>query len=157
MRLLRNHGSDKKYVHDVVGYNYRMDGIQGAVLDVKLRHLEAWTDGRRRAAALYDGLLNGIPKPDVPAYAKHVYHIYPIFVDDREKVRTELAQRGIETNAHYPVPCHLQEAFKDLGNGKGAFPHSEYVAEHELSLPMYAELTEEQIQYVARQVREVLA
>ena len=156
MRLLRNHGSDKKYVHDVVGYNYRMDGIQGAVLDVKLRHLDAWTDGRRRAAALYDELLAGIPKPDVQPYVKHVYHIYPILVENREAVRAALAERGVETNAHYPVPCHLQDAFRDLGYEKGAFPHSEYLAERELSLPMFGELTEEQVRYVAEQVREVL-
>jgi len=157
MRLLRNHGSDKKYVHDVVGYNYRMDGIQGAVLDVKLRHLDAWTGGRRRVAAQYDALLEGIGKPEVQPYVKHVYHIYPIFVDDRERVRAALAERGVETNAHYPVPCHLQDAFKNLGYIKGAFPFSEYVAEKELSLPMFAELSDEQVRYVAEQVREVLS
>lgn len=157
MRLLRNHGSDKKYVHDVVGYNYRMDGIQGAILDVKLKHLDAWTDGRRRVAALYDQLLDGIAKPEVQPYVKHVYHIYPIFVDDRERVRAALAERGVETNAHYPVPCHLQDAFRDLGYVKGAFPFSEYVAEKELSLPMFAELTDDQVRYVAEQVREVLS
>ncbi|MBV9270191.1 MAG: DegT/DnrJ/EryC1/StrS family aminotransferase, partial [Candidatus Eremiobacteraeota bacterium] len=157
MRLLRNHGSDKKYVHDVVGYNYRMDGIQGAILDVKLRHLDAWTDGRRRVAAQYDELLPGIARPDVQPYVKHVYHIYPIFVDDRERVRAALTERGVETNAHYPVPCHLQDAFRDLGYAKGAFPYSEFVAEKELSLPMFAELTDEQVRYVAEQVREVLS
>jgi dTDP-4-amino-4,6-dideoxygalactose transaminase len=156
MRELRNHGGLKKYVHSVVGYNYRMDGIQGAVLDVKLPHLEAWTQGRRRAAHRYDELLAGISKPEVPSYVRHVYHIYPIFVEDRDAVRAALDDRGVDTNVHYPIACHLQEAYADLGYGAGAFPHSEYLAAHELSLPMYAELTGEQVDYVAEAVREVL-
>ena len=156
LRLYRNHGSEKKYLHSVVGYNYRMDGIQGAVLGVKLRHLEAWTERRREIAALYDQLLADVSRPQVPGHVRHVYHIYPIFVKDRNAVRAALQDRGIETNVHYPVPCHLQEAFAYLGEGVGAFPHSEYVASHELSLPMYAELTDEMVRYVARQVLEVL-
>jgi dTDP-4-amino-4,6-dideoxygalactose transaminase len=156
MRLYRNHGSDKKYVHDAIGYNYRMDGIQGSVLDVKLRHLEAWTEGRRSVAALYDELLAGVARPSVPADVRHVYHIYPIFVNDRESIRAALAERGIETNVHYPIACHLQEAYRYLGYVKGAFPYSEYVAENELSLPMYAELGEDAVRYVAENVKQLI-
>jgi dTDP-4-amino-4,6-dideoxygalactose transaminase len=156
MRELRNHGGLAKYVHSVVGYNYRMDGIQGAVLDVKLPHLEAWTEGRRRAAHRYDKLLEGVPKPEVPNDARHVYHIYPIFVDDREAVRAALDDRGVATNVHYPIACHLQAAYAYLGYGAGAFPHSEYLADHELSLPMFSELTIDQIDYVSDAVREVI-
>jgi len=156
MRELRNHGGLKKYEHDVLGYNYRMDGIQGAVLDVKLPHLEGWTEARRRAAARYDGLLGGVARPDVPSHVRHVYHIYPVFVEGRDSVRAALSERGIETNVHYPIACHLQKAYSGLGYAQGAFPHSEYVASHELSLPMFPELSDEQIDYVAEALHEVL-
>lgn len=154
MRVLRNHGSHEKYVHSCVGYNYRMDGIQGAVLEVKLRHLEEWTEARRRVAARYDVLLTEINKPRVPDYVRHVYHLYPVFVESRDEVRAELTKHGVETNIHYPIPCHTQEAFKDLGYRAGDFPFSEYVASHELSLPMYAELPQEAVDYVAMQLKE---
>jgi dTDP-4-amino-4,6-dideoxygalactose transaminase len=156
MRELRNHGGLAKYVHSVVGYNYRMDGIQGAVLDVKLPHLEAWTEGRRSAARRYDEILSGVSKPEVPSYVRHVYHIYPIFVENREAVRAALDERGVDTNVHYPIACHLQDAYADLGYRAGSFPHSEYLAAHELSLPMYGELRDEQIRHVAEAVLEVL-
>ena len=156
MRELRNHGGLAKYVHSVVGYNYRMDGIQGAVLDVKLPHLEEWTEGRRRAAHRYDHLLAGVPKPEVPNDARHVYHIYPIFVDDREAAsrRTRRARRRYERALPDRMP--FAEGVRIPGLSRGAFPHSEYVADHELSLPMYSELTVEQIDYVSEAVREVI-
>ncbi len=153
MRILRNHGSSKKYLHSHIGYNYRMDGIQGAVLDVKLKYLDEWTDARRKVAALYDSLLADIPKPAVPQDVKHVYHIYPLFVTGRDAFRARLSEDGVDTNVHYPVPCHLQEAFRYLGYAEGAFPHSEFMANAEVSLPMYAEMTDEMVRYVAAAVR----
>jgi dTDP-4-amino-4,6-dideoxygalactose transaminase len=141
MRLLRSHGSERRYVHEMIGYNYRMDGIQGAVLGVKLPYLDGWNAGRRAAAARYDALLSDVERPHVPADVEHVYHIYPVFVDERDRVREALMRAGIETNVHYPGPCHLQPAFASLGYARGDFPHSEMIAERELSLPMYAELT----------------
>jgi len=148
MRRLRNHGSSAKYLHPEIGYNYRMDGIQGAVLDVKLRYLNDWTSARRRIAALYDDLLSVVPKPTVPQYLKHVYHIYPIFVPDRDVLRAKLAEFGVETNVHYPVPCHLQQSYQYLGYSKGSFPYSEHIADSELSLPLYAEMSDEMVRYV---------
>jgi dTDP-4-amino-4,6-dideoxygalactose transaminase len=153
MRMLRDHGASKRYVHDVVGFNYRMDGLQGAVLGVKLKYLEGWNAGRRRAAARYEALLGDWPRPSVPAHVEHVHHIYPVFVRDRDGVIAALRNAGIETNVHYPIACHLQAAFKDLGYREGAFPHCERMAREELSLPMYPELEDEAISYVVETLR----
>jgi len=153
MRRLRNHGSVKRYVHEDVGYNYRMDGMQGAVLGVKLPHLDRWNAQRRRAAARYDDLLGDWPRPHVPAHVEHVHHIYPVLVRDREAVIERMRDAGVETNAHYPVACHLQPAFSSLGYGQGAFPHSERLAREELSLPMYPELADDAIEYVVGVLR----
>jgi dTDP-4-amino-4,6-dideoxygalactose transaminase len=154
MRVLVDHGSSRKYEHEIVGYNYRMDGFQGAVLGVKLRHLDAWTQGRRRAAARYDELLRGFEKPTVPADVRSSWHIYPVFVDDRDRVREQLNAAGIGSNVHYPIPCHLQAGYGFLGYREGAFPRSEALARRELSLPMYAELTDDQLGTVARALAE---
>jgi dTDP-4-amino-4,6-dideoxygalactose transaminase len=143
LRMLRDWGAEKKYHHVLKGYNFRMEGIQGAVLRVKLRHLEKWTEARRAAARVYDRLLPaaGFSTPLVRPNARHVYHIYAVRVANRAEVQAELNARGVQTGIHYPFPVHLLPAFADLGYVKGQFPHSEKAAEEELSLPMYSELT----------------
>ncbi len=143
LRMLRDWGAEKKYQHVLKGFNYRLEGMQGAILRVKLRHLEAWTEARRRAAARYDALLEGkgIPLPKAASYARHVYHVYAIRTVNREALQAALLARGIQTGIHYPTPIHLLPAFSDLGYRSGQFPHSEKAAAEVLSLPMYPELT----------------
>ena len=158
VRLLRNHGSVSKYEHRFPGYNFRMEGLQGAVLASKLPHLDGWNRRRRVLAELYDGLLAGSAAvtPAEMAYARHVYHLYVIQVDDRETLRRQLAERDIETGLHYPIPLHLQEAYRWLGYHRGEFPVSERLAERALSLPMHPDLTFEAVEHVASAVLEFL-
>lgn len=156
-KMMRDHGTNTKYYHDIEGHNYRMEGIQGAVLGVKMRYINKWTDARRRHASTYTKLLNtvdGIVTPQEMAYAKHVYHLYVIRVKNRDQLQKHLDSKGIATGLHYPVPLHLQKVFKDLGYRKGDFPVAERVAEEMLSLPMYPELTDDQIKYVCDAIRE---
>lgn len=151
VRRLRNHGSDVKYVHEELGYNYRLEGLQGAVLGVKLRHLAAWTEARRSIATQYDELLSErCERPALLPQTNSAYHIYPIFVDRRTEIANDLKQRGVETNIHYPIPCHLQPGYVHLGYSRGSFPNSELIAERELSLPIYPEMTTQQVEYVSR-------
>ena len=159
MRVLRDWGQEKKYEHRYKGFNYRMDGIQGAILRVKLRHLEAWTEARRSRAALYDGMLAGagVQTPTVRRGVRHVYHVYTIRTPERERYRRLLAERGIHTGVHYPIPVHLQPAHADLGYRAGGFPHAERAASEVLSLPMFAELTDTQVEQVVAAVRECAA
>ena len=160
VKMLRDHGAVQKYNHEMLGHNYRMEGIQGAVLGVKLKHLDKWTDGRRRAANKYNELLKDVSEITLPkemSYAKHVYHLFVIQVNDGgSKKRDELAKylndNGVSTGLHYPIPLHLQPCFKDLGYEKGQFPITEKLAETGLSLPMYPELSDEQIKYVCDSV-----
>jgi dTDP-4-amino-4,6-dideoxygalactose transaminase len=157
IRMFRDHGQQKKYYHDMIGWNGRMDGIQGAVLSVKLNYLPAWTEARRKHAALYDQILSGSPLIKLPreaAYAKHVYHIYPIRVKNRDALISALAKKEIACGIHYPVPLHLTGAYQFLGYKKGAFPCSEQCADELVSLPMFPELTSEQIAYVAESVKD---
>ena len=164
VKMLRDHGAVQKYNHEMLGHNYRMEGIQGAVLGVKLKHLDKWTDGRRRAANKYKELLkdvNAIILPKEMSYAKHVYHLFVIQVNEGgSKRRDELAKylndNGISTGLHYPIPLHMQPCFKDLGYKKGQFPVTEKLAETGLSLPMYPELNDEQIFYVSESIRKFL-
>ena len=158
IRMLRDHGSVKKYHHDFPAYNLRLEGIQGGVLSVKLPHLDRWNRNRRMLADRYDALFSGskVITPKEMFWAGHVYHLYVVLVEDREALRTTLQQHGIETGLHYPVPLHLQKAYENLGYRKGDFPVSEYVAAHLLSLPMYADLPIEHVEHVAKIVREVL-
>jgi dTDP-4-amino-4,6-dideoxygalactose transaminase len=158
IRMLRDHGSVKKYHHEFPAYNLRLEGIQGGVLSVKLPHLDRWNRNRRVLAGCYDALFAGskVITPKEMPWAGHVYHLYVVLVEDREAVRTILQQQGIETGLHYPVPLHLQKAYENLGYRKGDFPVSEYVAAHLLSLPMYADLPMKHVEYVAKIVREVL-
>ncbi len=157
MRVIRDHGQSRKYYHDVIGWNARMDGIQGAVLSTKLRHLDDWNAERNRHAQLYDELLEdveGILPPVKAAYSGHVYHIYPIRLTERDRLMQFLNQEGIGCGIHYPVPVHLQKAFRNSGYQEGDFPVAELSALQELSLPMYAELSDEQIQRVCEAVRD---
>lgn len=159
-KMIRDHGAEKKYWHEMYGHNYRMEGIQGAVLGVKLKHLGAWTESRRRNAALYNKHLSGIPGVVTPRelpYAKHVYHLYVIRVPRRDELQKHLEAQGIATGLHYPIPLHLQTAFAHLGYKEGDFPVTEKAAKEILSLPMYPELTEEQIQYVSSGIRGFFA
>jgi dTDP-4-amino-4,6-dideoxygalactose transaminase len=152
VRMLRDWGQEKKGVHVLKAFNYRMEGFQGAVLGVKMNHIEAWTEGRRRAAASYDSLLKGIPDivtPTQMGYARHVYHVYGILVKNRDEVARKLQDAGIGTNVHYPNPIHLQPCLAELGHKRGDFPNAERLADEELSLPMYPELTDEQMALVA--------
>jgi len=160
--LLRNHGAEPKYMHKRIGGNFRLDALQAAVLRVKLPHLPAWTSGRRRNAARYEELFSGSPgrdlvvRPVEPPGFHHIYNQYVIRVPDRDRVRTELAGRGIGTEVYYPVPFHLQECFAGLGYRRGAFPHSERSADTSLALPIYAELTEAQQSAVVGEVVRAL-
>ena len=136
-----------------------MDGIQGAVLSVKLKYLEEWNSARRKNARLYSRLLGSMKKITVPVesdYAKHVYHIYSIRVDNRDELIKSLAQKNIFCGIHYPVPLHLQDAYKSLGYGKGSFPVAEKCAEQIVSLPMFAELTSEQIETVSNEIKSLI-
>jgi len=147
VRLLCDHGRSSYYLHDVVGINSRLDALQAAVLRAKLPHVDDWNAARRRVAALYDARLAplGLEVPCVAPGREHVYHLYVIRSRRRDAVRQHLAAAGIQTGLHYPVPLHLQPAYRDLGYQTGSLPNSEAWAADILSLPMYAELTEGQI------------
>jgi dTDP-4-amino-4,6-dideoxygalactose transaminase len=156
LRMLRDWGSEKKYHHTLKGYNYRMEGIQGAILGVKLRHLDAWTEARRAHAASYNQLLAdvNVGLPIEMPYGRHVYHVYAIRTSKRDALQKKLSEQEIHTGIHYPIPVHLQTAYADSRYQRGDFPHSEEAADAVLSLPMFAELTETQIETVCASVRE---
>jgi dTDP-4-amino-4,6-dideoxygalactose transaminase len=154
--VLRDHGQARKYFHSLIGWNARMDGIQGAVLRVKLKLLDVANSRRRAHARLYDELLGEteeIVTPFVAPHRQHVYHIYAVRVNHRDRVLQEMAAKGIGCAIHYPIPVHLQEAYRCLGYGRGSFPVAERCAEQFLSLPMYPELTSDQIRSAAEQLR----
>jgi dTDP-4-amino-4,6-dideoxygalactose transaminase len=158
IQMLRDWGQEQRYHHVLKGYNYRMDGLQGAILRVKLRHLDAWTDARRAHAEHYNALLadSGVKTPTVMPYSHHVYHIYAVQTQQRELLQQQLSEQGIQTGIHYPIPVHLQAAYSDLGYKLGDFPHSEQAAGRVLSLPMHAELTPEQIHTVAKSLQRAV-
>jgi dTDP-4-amino-4,6-dideoxygalactose transaminase len=165
IKKLREHGQSQKYYHDSFGHNYRMEGIQGAVLGVKLKHLRGWTDGRRNAASKYkDALkdLNSIILPKEMPYAQHVYHLFVIRINEknlkkanqmRDKLKNFLSEKEIGVGLHYPIPLHEQKCFEHLSYKKGDFSISERLAETGLSLPMFPELQEDQISYVADNIK----
>ncbi|MGE3404027.1 MAG: DegT/DnrJ/EryC1/StrS family aminotransferase [Vicinamibacterales bacterium] len=159
LRMLRNWGGERKYEHRLKGFNYRLQGIQGAILRVKLPHLEAWTDARASLAARYDALLagSGVITPVVRPDVRHAWHAYTIRVADRAHYASTLLDRGVQTAIHYPIPVHLQPAHADLGYGPGSFPVSERAAGEVLTLPLYPELTDEQVETVAAAVRAAAA
>jgi dTDP-4-amino-4,6-dideoxygalactose transaminase len=154
IRMLRDWGQDRKYHHVLRGFNYRMEGLQGAILRVKLRHLEQWTEARRAGAARYNELLadSGVETPKEMPWARHVYHIYTLRSHNRDGLQVALQAEGIQTGVHYPVPVHLQPVYADLGYGRGAFPHAEVAASQVLSLPLYPELSPETLAEVAAAV-----
>jgi dTDP-4-amino-4,6-dideoxygalactose transaminase len=149
--MLRNHGTKQKYVHEVVGWNERLDALQAAILQVKLKYLPEWNELRRAHAAAYNARLSEVPGitcPHEADYARHVYHVYGIHVQDRDAVMDTLKAHGAGCGIHYPIPVHLQQACGYLGHERGDFPHTEYSADHIVSLPMFPELSNEQIAYV---------
>jgi dTDP-4-amino-4,6-dideoxygalactose transaminase len=156
VRVLRDHGSNVRYEHDVVGRNARMDEMQAAILGVKLRYLDGWNERRRANAAKLSAALDGaalvIPKRG-GADVYEVFHLYVVRHPERDRLRAFLGERGVQTGIHYPRPIHLQKAYASLGYEPGAFPVAERLSETVLSLPMYAELTEEQIERIAAGVR----
>jgi dTDP-4-amino-4,6-dideoxygalactose transaminase len=160
LRMLRDHGQRKKYYHSIIGWNARMDGFQGAVLSVKLKHLTAWNEARRKNAQLYNDLLadvDGLITPLEADYAKHIYHIYAIRVQNRDALMSTLAGKDIHCGIHYPIPIHLQDAYRFLGYKKGSFPVAEKCADELLSLPMFPELSQEQIEKVSGEIHKFSA
>jgi dTDP-4-amino-4,6-dideoxygalactose transaminase len=159
IQMLRDHGQSRKYHHTTMGWNCRMDGIQAAVLSIKLGHLDEANSLRRKHALEYNRVFAGIDEIRTPfevKYARHVYHVYAIRVQERDEIRRHLQEKGVGCAVHYPVPIHLQEACRNLGYEEGAFPIAEKLAEEFLSLPMFPELTAEQIEYVACRVSEAV-
>lgn len=165
IKRLREHGQSQKYYHESFGHNYRMEGIQGAVLNVKLKYLNDWTEGRRKAAAKYKELLKDVDQiilPEELPGVKHVYHLFVIQVKGknseeqielRDKLRNYLAEQEIASGMHYPVPLHLQKCFQYLGYHRGDFPVTEKLADSGLSLPMFPELKDDQIGYVSEKIK----
>jgi dTDP-4-amino-4,6-dideoxygalactose transaminase len=157
-RALRDHGQSKRYYHDDIGYNYRMDSFQAAVLNIKLDKLDAWNAARARHARSYSELLNDVQAtlPTPFEDSASVWHCYVIECDERDAVRSSLSELQVETGIHYPVPIHLQRAYDFLGHRPGDFPVSEEFSRRCLSLPIYPELTDTQIQVVAKSLREAV-
>jgi dTDP-4-amino-4,6-dideoxygalactose transaminase len=143
VRVLRDWGAEKKYHHDLKGFNYRLEGVQGAVLKVKMPYIEGWTEARRTLAKRYDEALApaGVAVPAAVGDRRHVFHVYAIRTPVRADLQAFLTERGVGTNIHYPIPVHLQLAFAELGHGIGDFPLAEAAADEVLSLPMFPELT----------------
>jgi len=159
IQVFRDHGQAKKYYHSIVGWNARMDGIQGAVLGIKLKGLTRSNDARRENARLYGQLLGGMEEvipPQEAGYGRHVYHIYAVRVKNRDTVLQTMGEKGIGCAIHYPIPLHLQEAYRFLGYQKGAFPVAERCASEFLSLPMYPELSREQIETTVEALKSCL-
>jgi dTDP-4-amino-4,6-dideoxygalactose transaminase len=159
IRMLRDWGQDRKYHHLLHGYNYRMEGFQGAILRVKLRHLERWTQTRRAIVKTYNDRLAGadVVRPSETPWARHVYHLYTLRADNRDSLQAALQNAGIQTGIHYSTPVHLQPAYTALGYGPGSFPESEKAALEVLSLPLYPELSDSQIEDVAKAVMQATA
>ncbi len=160
VRMLGDHGSAKKYENDVMGFNSRLDGIQGAVLGVKLNHLDEWNQRRREITTFYSDAFKDIPAIQTPkesSWAESVYHLYVIQVDHRDQVKQKLNEAGIGAAIHYPRPLHLQKCYGFMGLGAGSFPVAERAGERVLSLPNYPEMTEEMLEYVVAAVKKVLS
>ena len=162
VRMLRDHGQAKKYYHEFEGYNGRLDAIQAGILRIKLKHLSEWNEKRRRNASFYTRLLTRNPEhvtcdiitPHEPQWAKAVYHLYIIRTKKRDELQKYLSENGINTGLHYPIPLHLQKAYANNGFKQGDFPITEKVASEILSLPMYPELTTEQIEFIVQKIKE---
>jgi dTDP-4-amino-4,6-dideoxygalactose transaminase len=154
LKLLRDHGSQRKYHHEIIGYNFRLEAIQAAVLNVKLRYLDAWNDSRRAHAVRYRELLKNsrVVLPLEMPYARHVYHVFVVQAEGRDGLQEKLLKAGIQTGIHYPIPIHLQPAYASLGHRVGNFPEAEKLSQRALSLPMFAELTNNQIETVSEAI-----
>ena len=159
VRMLRDWGQDRKYHHVLRGFNYRMEGLQGAILRVKLRHLDDWTERRRAIAKSYNQSLAecDVERPTEMSWARHVYHLYTLRSKDRDGLQKALLAEGIQTAVHYAEPVHVQPAYGDLGYARGAFPQAESAASEVLSLPMYPEMSEEQIQRMGQAFDHIAA
>ena len=157
-RAARSHGEFRRYFHDFIGYNYRMEGLQGAVLRVKLRHLDEWSDRRKNIAKRYREKLSGVAlgMPQDDPRDECAYHLFVIYIENRDAVQAELKNRGIGTAIHYPLPLHLQKALAHLGYKAGDFPHTERACQHVLALPLFPELRTEQVEYVCDSLREIV-
>jgi dTDP-4-amino-4,6-dideoxygalactose transaminase len=157
-REMRSHGESKRYFHDRIGYNYRMDGFQGAVLNVKLKYLDRWTAKRQEFARLYRERLAGsnVRIPDDHVGCESVYHLFTPWVLNRDAVREELTRRGVQTAVHYPVPVHLQKAYSHLGYKSGSLPHTEKACAEVISMPLFPEMSHEQVVYAAETLAEVV-
>ncbi|MGB6875998.1 MAG: DegT/DnrJ/EryC1/StrS family aminotransferase [Candidatus Acidiferrales bacterium] len=157
-RAARSHGEIRRYFHDFIGYNYRMEGFQGAVLRVKLRHLDDWSARRRAIAQRYREKLSGLALalPQDDSRDECAYHLFVIYVENRDSVQAELKNSGIGTAVHYPLPLHLQKALAHLGYKPGDFPHAERACRQALALPIFPELTTEQVDYVCESLREII-
>ncbi len=158
IKAYRDHGQVKKHVHKYIGYNYRLEEMQAAILRAKLRHLDKWTQMRRKNASIYNGLLEGcdVSIPIEKEYNRHVYHLYVIRAKNRQRLIEHLNSKGIQTAIHYPTPIHLQEAYSHLNYKKGSFPIAERFAGEILSLPMFPELKQDEIAMVANSIKEFL-
>ena len=160
IRQLRNYGQTKKYHHEQLGFNHRLDSIQAAVLDVKLKYLDKWNEARRKHAAQYIQKLHDIDEiilPYIPSEVEPVWHIFAIRAKNRDQLQAYLQEYGISTGIHYPIPIHLQKSYQNLEYGKSDFPLTETIAEELLSLPMYAELSDEQIDFVCEKIQQFYA
>ncbi len=156
IRILMDHGSDKRYHHARLGINSRLDALQAAILRVKLNYIDAWNEARKDRAALYTELLKNakVKTPVIKEYNDHVFHQYSIQVQDRDGLQEHLKKAGIASAIHYPIPLHLQPAYTEFSKGKGSFPIAEKTAHHIISLPMYPELEEKEIQFITRKIIE---
>ena len=157
-RALRSHGESRRYFHDVVGYNYRMDGFQGAILRVKLPRLEQWNARRKELAEIYRRTLAGarVELQNGGASSERVDHLFVVYVADRDAVRARLEERGVQTGIYYPLPIHLQKPYQSLGYQRGDLPHVERACERVISMPLYPEMSDEQAAYAARTLREIV-
>lgn len=159
IRKLSDHGRSKKYLHEIIGYNYRMDGLQAAILLIKMKYLKEWTIKRQEIAKTYCELLKNnviIKLPQKHLKANPVYHLFVIQVNERDKIIQDLKKKGINTSIHYPIPLHLQPAFQHLGYKKGDFPNCEYSADHVISLPMFPELKKEEIEFICKTINIIV-
>lgn len=156
-RAMRDHGQSRRYFHEFIGYNYRMDGFQGAVLRIKLKRLDEWTARRQRLAHLYSDRVREIAAelPQDDPQCEPVYHLFVVYVDERDRVRRELERRGVQTAIHYPLPVHLQKPYVDLGYRPGSLPITERACARCLSLPLFPELEEDGVRYVVNALAEV--
>jgi len=157
-RAMRDHGQARRYFHDDIGYNYRMDGFQGAVLRIKLKHLGQWTTKRQDFSALYRKLLAParLDLPQDDPRNESVYHLFVVYVENRDAVRTALEARGIQSAIHYPIPLHLQKAYAALDHRRGDFPHAERGCDRVFSLPLFPEMKTEQVEYAATTLAEIV-